>query len=431
LIQILGLRVILRYLWGVTKRLNRLVNADSFDQFGRITLELGWAGSDQIDAAMTASREMGLPLGLVLCNRGQITKNELRSLIQAQSAVRDEELNPVIAIMALTIVGWSGVTLETALMFLGSTLRGASVDSNKLGDLLVAATCISSEGLAAALRFVSATGLPLGLTLVFRQLITRNCLQMALEVQSLLRVDKINREDAIDSMRLSHSKVCPPDAGKNTIELPRKPRLGELLVLAEVISRDDIQMALEVATNNRRRLGDVLTVFSLVKPGSLSAALELQRMLSNGEISLDEAISALSQAHQKGIPIRAAIDSNRGARAAQESKLSLAGFLETVGVLSSRDLKTLRLKALDNSAVLAKLIPPDSVVDEYIMQNAARLKYLVNAQVLTLDSACFVFHHCAQQRLDVDDFLRVSGWYAPVEPGSNVFASHCGNLVVV
>ncbi len=407
-----------------------MVSGSSFDQFGTIALELGWANTDQLDAAMSASREMGLPLGLVLCQRGHITKNELRSLIQAQSAVRDEELNPVLAIMALTLVSWSGVTLETALMFLGTKLSRPDGDSNKLGDLLVASACVSTEGLASALRFVGATSLPLGLTLIFRQLITRNCLQMALEVQSLLRVDKISREDAIDSMRLSHSKVSPPNSDRNTVELPRKPRLGELLVLAEVISRDDIKMALEVANNNRRRLGDILTVFNLVRPASLSAAVELQRMLGNEEISLDEAINALAQAHQKGIPIRAAIDSGRGARAAQESKLSLAGFLETVGALSSRDLKSLRSKALDNSTVLVKLLPPGTDIDDNLLHNAARLKYLVNAKVLNLDSACFVFHHCAQKRLDVDDFLRVSGWYSPVEPGSNVFTSHCGNLVV-
>lgn len=411
-------------------------NAIKFEQLGKLLIELGWVGPNQLNEGLQESRESGIPLGLALVSKKYLTHNELRALVDAQSAVRDRTIEPTIAAMALTLVGWCSVSLPTALLFLGVNSMDQMPKTNKLGNLLVASSCISHQQMAIALRSSKVTFMPLGQTLLLRQFITNSCLSMALQVQELVRKNRLTEQEGIRSLNLTYSRLVSQAQPNSKLTLPLLPelRLGELLVLAEIVSRHDIKQALEAAEINKRRLGEILSVFAVVPASSLTTALELQRMLRRGEVTIDEAISALAQAHSKGIPISQAISNARRNRPLQlpNEKLSVAEFLKAVGAISESDITSIVERSLDNSVILGQLLPRHAgSTDHFTLRVAARLKYLVNAGVLNMDAACFAYHHCVQQRREIDDFLMESGWFQPVEPGSNVYTSGCGNLIVV
>jgi len=406
-------------------------DAQKFEQLGQLVLELGWVGNDQLSEALRKSRTMGIPLGLALISLKFLRRNELNALIEAQSLVRDQALNPILAMMALTLVGWSAVSLQTALMFLG--IKKAEIDAtpNRLGLLLLEANCVNHDQMSAALACSQATGLPVGQTLLLKQMITGSCLKMALEAQELVRKGVLTQEEAVRSLRLTFSHGSSKSSERMTLPLLPELRLGELLVLAEVVSRDDVKQALEVAQANKRRLGEILSIYAVLPASILTAALELQRLMRRGELTIDESITALGLAYRKGVPISDAVANARRTRVNAPKSLSVAHFLKLVGVLTDKDLNLLIESTLDNSKLLSQLLAGEQRVDPAALKAAARLKYLVKSSVLTLDAACFAFNHCMEMNKDVDQFLAESGWLRPVEGENNLFVSMNGHVTVV
>ncbi len=406
-----------------------MTEASPFDQLGRLLMELGWIGFDQLQEGLSYSKSSALPLGMVLVERCRISRNELNAALEAQSSVRDRLLDPIHAIMALTIVGWSSVTFRTALKFLG--LESQKVAHGcKLGHLLIESNCISVLDCNAGLSMAGTIGLPLGQMLLMHQLISLPCLKMALEVQNLVRREVMTWNDAIHALKLTYTK---PDSFAPPITVPMLPelRLGELLVLSNIVSRDDIKMALEIAQSNQRHLGEILSIFALVPATILTVALEIQRMLQRGEVTIDESVSALGQAYHRGVPLVQAIKNCRKHRSSDAKTLTLARFLEILGVMTDTEINEVSDACLDNSNILNKFQNVDRPLDQFAISAAARLNYLIRAAVLTLDAACFVFHHCLENRIQVDEFLKQAGWFQQVEPGSPIYVAHNGTFALV
>ncbi len=146
---------------------------------------------------------------------------------------------------------------------------------------------------------------------------------------------------------------------------------------------------------------------------------------------MDEAIGVVAQTYHHDVPLPQAISNCRRNKAPADKPLTVAKFLQIVGVMDENDISLISESCLDNSAILVKFLEVQKADNLFVINSAARLKYLIKNSVLTLDAACYVFHHCMGQRLDVDVFLKQAGWYQPTEPGSNVFVAHNGVLAIV
>lgn len=413
------------------------MDACKFDKIGQVALELDWVAESQLDEALLLAQEMRVPLGLTLVHHGCLTHNELRALIEGQALVRDGALERSMVVMALTIVGWSAVTLSTALAFLGVDRQGFSgkATGNSLGLLLADARCLAGDQVSASVQASHATGMPLGQILVLRQMISAQCLSAALEAQKLIRSQAMTREAAVRALNLAfggattHGANLFPAVSPTLVPPLRGIRLGEMLVLSEVASRDLIEQALESALINGLPLGEALTVFAAVSQSVLTAALELQRMLRCGEITLDESIFSLARAHASGLPVRVSIEEARRRRMFNLQNPSLAQFLKSVGVIEAEQLQELVERFLDSSSLLSPML--SGRVDQFAVRTAARLTYLVKTGMFVEDAARFIFHYCVSEHVDVDRFLVSAGWYRPVEPGSNIVCAPTGNIAVV
>lgn len=121
-----------------------------------------------LNAATSTAGETGLPIGRVLVMSGFIADKELQAAIQAQSMIKDEQVDLALAISALKIATKKEVSLEEALREEG-WLANKGVRTAKLGELLRNAEIISQEQLDEALKTSQETGLPLGRILVLTQ----------------------------------------------------------------------------------------------------------------------------------------------------------------------------------------------------------------------------------------------------------------------
>ena len=217
---------------------------------------------EELHRLMPLARQTGLPIGRILVQSGVLTESLVRASVMAQSLLRDKLLHFQLAVTALKRASELDITYDAALKELGWHEEYYEI-SNKLGKLLVDAHAVTPDQLAGANEVCFASGLPLGRVLVLRKVIPEVVAYAALSVQVLLREGKITRQEAV--------KVITESAGINTsvqdwLRQDRSAsngrgnavRLGELLILAGIISELDLLSAVEASLNQKIMIGHVL-----------------------------------------------------------------------------------------------------------------------------------------------------------------------------
>ncbi|HNM51296.1 MAG TPA: hypothetical protein PKN86_16385, partial [Candidatus Obscuribacter sp.] len=202
----------------------------------------------QLGEAMRAAQGKKMQIGQMLVMNGLISPRDLQSALEAQSMLRDKSVELTEALRCLKIAYKVGAPFRDILFEYATPKR---TQSSKLGELLVESGLVTYEVLAKAVEQSNTTGLPLGRMLVLHQIISNEVLNAVLDMQVRVRDEMMTRAEAIASLRAmaglapiaEDEKATPPPAKP---EAPRKKglRLGELMVMAGVLTETDVMNAL-------------------------------------------------------------------------------------------------------------------------------------------------------------------------------------------
>jgi len=165
---------------------------------GELLTRAGVLRNQDLNEAISIAKDTGQMIGKVLIMSGFITKEDLAAAVEAQSLIRDELLEAELAILALSTCSREHLLLEQALDQLGFHLENKP--SAKLGELLIASGNISIEHLTKALDEMRESVRPLGSVLVEWDVISRDLLQDALDVQCEIRDGKISKPDGVTKL---------------------------------------------------------------------------------------------------------------------------------------------------------------------------------------------------------------------------------------
>jgi len=260
---------------------------------GDLLLQSGYVTEDQLNQAVPMAMRTGFPVGRILEESGLISPSIVQAAVLAQSLIQDKLLHLKLGMKALKLVGERDITLEEALKQLGWRSEYYEV-ANKLGQLLIDAGAMGEEQLKIAFEVCFATGLPLGRVLVLRKVVPEVVAYTALSAQVFLRDGKITRESALSAIRDAGSK-------KNTIQgsisasktINPNVRLGELLVLAGIVSEVDLVSALETGMSLGSMIGQVLVMAGRISQPVLDNALKLQAEANAHKLTIAEAAEKL------------------------------------------------------------------------------------------------------------------------------------------
>lgn len=280
-------------------------------RIGYLFVKAGLISADQLGEAAKLADVQGTHIGQSLLTLGFVQPQALRAAITAQSLIRDGVIDSLIAGKALTIASKSGVTLEEALKRLGVVER-TDLPTSKLGELLVEARLIEQPVLESAIAKSFATGLPLGRTLVLDGAIGESTLSAVLEVQLRLRDGMLTRSQAIEAISLGADEFIGL-LNQSSVEEPlpepstHKIRLGELFVLAGLLTKADVLAALEMGISCKRPIGEMLVGLGFVSRFMLDAGLNLQQMVDNGFVTAPQAAQCLTYVYPGDKPISQAL----------------------------------------------------------------------------------------------------------------------------
>ena len=272
---------------------------------GDLLKKVGLVSDAQLAQANSISTKTGAPLGSVLVDTGILTLDLSRAALLAHSLVSENVLPAEVAALALKVVFEQGLGFEEALGTLGWRNEYYQV-TNWLGQLLYKAGAVSENGIQAAVEASYASGLPLGRVLVLRKVIPESVAYAALTCQVLVRERKITQEQAVDALRTA---LCTRKSIEEALELEgyqqekqrKSVRLGELLIVAGLVSEIDLLSAVEKGMLDNKPIGQVLLHLNLIDQATLERALSLQQMINTQALTPFEAATVLQDLQNRGL----------------------------------------------------------------------------------------------------------------------------------
>lgn len=278
-------------------------------RLGELLIDMGFLQPKELEDAVAMAQQTRLPLGSVLVMSGHLSDKELRACVLGQSLLKDNVIVRDDMFKVMRIVRERGVSFEEGMQMLEGSVDVSQKETNKLGELLLAAERITQQQLQTALDTVESSGLPLGRVLVLTGAVTEPVLKVGLEVQVGVRDGSISRDEAIGKLKTvsSVSSVTRQSIEMTAPTLDKILRIGEFFEKAGIISDTDMLNALEVALTQQRRVGEVLVQFNLVSEKMVEAALELQHLTRGRQIRPDQAVAALQNMHFNGMSLHQAL----------------------------------------------------------------------------------------------------------------------------
>jgi len=390
----------------------------SSTRLGDLLVQAGILTQMQLSEAMRSAQGKRMQIGQVLVMNGLISPRDLQSALEAQSMLRDKSVELTEALRCLKIAYKVGAPFKDILYEYASPKR---TQSSKLGELLVESGLVSYEVLARAVEQSNITGLPLGRMLVLHQTISNETLNLVLDLQVRVRDEMSTREEAIAALRAQAglSPIVGGSAAASETEKPKAPsrkkglRLGELMVMAGVLTETDVMNALEWGLVNQQTIGKVLISQMLVSQGILDAALELQKLVDKGELTPTRASECLARVHAGGATLEEAVKDVREEQQASAS-LSFESLLTLANVLSEEELDDAFDTSTKSAAVIGKFLVLTGHLDVPTLQATLRCYQLVGKGLIAQDDAVVTLDYCLHQSPDgpikFDDALKQLGW---------------------
>lgn len=393
-------------------------------KLGELLIKAGLLKSNLLKTMVQAATESSLPIGRVLIMSKSISEEALQAAIQAQALIRDKALSEDFVVEALQLAVSEHITLDDAVDRIeakrpntgsypgnpGSQQVNSSASAQRLGDLLLAAELVSKDDLEDAMRTRDETGLPLGRILVLSRLLSEELLASALTAQVFMRDGKISTEQAVEGLRLARKRrvsieVALTDQGLFKPPLRQSIKLGDLLVLAELIMENDLMSALELSLVRQLPVGRIMLQAGIISPQVLECALKLQAMVSQGTLNGLSAAQALRQVAIQRYSLAQALAELGGKDEDQKAGSRLGDILKAAGVVTEKDIKKAVDLSAKNSALVGKMLVAAGVIDEQLLYAGLRCQFLIRDNLLDNEQANVALKRCQQTGKGIDEVI--------------------------
>ncbi len=387
-------------------------NAQNVDyRLGELLVDLGVTSASEITKGLKVAAHTSLPLGKTLVMLDCVPDYVIRSVVEAQSMLRDRLLELGQAKQAVGIVKRKRWTFSDALVSLG--VDAGTTKGTRLGELLRDAGKIDAQQLEMGLAIADYSGLPLGQVLILLNKVTEDKVRLTLALQRELRASNLERNDAVKRLRTADG------ADETATSLPAltvtpaiKIKLGELLAEAEVISNADVDDAMSANRDNHKMLGQILVEKQRISSDLLTAALRLQSLIWSNFISIPKAAAVLREAHRlEAAPDALATDVD-GLLDKEARKISLYDFLRITGYLTREKIRASVERIKEDPRLLAYVMShaknankaessPVEEATELALRDAATLRAIFNEthpEDRPLVDSALVFHQLVQER---------------------------------
>lgn len=269
---------------------------------------------EQLGPILVKSNEYASMVGQVMVLENVISIQGLTSALTAVLMVRSGGLSRDNAVKGLGYACKQSVTLEQSLFELGTFVQPDARDV-RIGELFQMAGLITAEDYAECLEI---------------ELFKSKDFEAVLEERGLASAAHLEAADNLLSS-ISGAVLTPSQASRALFRICRQgqnlyeavtearsigaqsahPRLGEILVAADLVDSAQVERAMSSGTSSSVRLGSALLTAGLISELHLYAALRLQSCLKQGFITSEGVVDVLRHmAAMKGTLDQALVELN-------------------------------------------------------------------------------------------------------------------------
>jgi hypothetical protein len=447
-------------------------------KLGALLVGLEFITQQELIAIMDMANQVGMPLGRALVLSGKITDAELTIALQLHGLMRTSDVSMETAKKTFSLVCYQGMPLLNALQRTGWTPSvNLPKENSQLGTLLLDAKLISEEQVHEAQDTSHKLGLPLGRILTLMGLVSHPMIVRVLDLQSMIRMGRLSHDEAIEYLKndahppelqddskkaykreevdedlqtakfdqpsaesdqpsetastakfdrsVDSSQASVPSSTSKTKPLiaseernKRSIRLGELLILAGILTESDMMNAVELSLTRGEPLGAVLIQLGLITATQLRLALTLQESISSGSLDIQSATDTLFMESGNSLTEKlTAVDSDlapKRSRLAEQNdapKLRIGELLKLCGFVHEEEIQSSIALARDYPSVLGRMLVVNGYIDESTLLAALRCQFMVRNKLITVEQAVSAMQYSRQSKLSFDDALDELGIY--------------------
>ncbi|MBK9143123.1 MAG: hypothetical protein IPM23_11545 [Candidatus Melainabacteria bacterium] len=388
---------------------------------GDLLVRSGLIERSELTHCLAIARQSRLPIGQVLTVNGYVSQEELMAGLRIQALMRERLIAEDEALEALGTVRRDGVALEQALEAGGWKSEYHTFTQN-LGKLLVDAGVVDGKQLEVALGACHSSGLPLARVLVLQGSLSEFVAYAALTAQTLLRDNKIARDQAVGALRLTSMHGDSIEdylefGGLRKIRPDHVLRLGEMLVLSELVTELDLLSAVETGLMEAQPIGHILMNTNDISPLVVDAGLKLQDMIRENKVAPIQAVEILKRVAASGMPVEQIALPGLPRRPdphdlpGEDGKL--LEFVHGLSFLSDADLERIIRELKESGTPAEPYLLERGLVEPHKINAARRCRELVDRGHLTLEQGIFAVHIWLWSGGELDDVLARIGWLAP------------------
>lgn len=379
-------------------------------KLGDLLLKLDLLQEGELSEAVEIAFQISLPLGRALVLSGKLSEADLAVSLKLQSLLRDAVIDLDGAKEALKLIKREKVSVADALEKLNLTKRGeARQTGSKLASLLVDSGLVSPDKMEEALSLSYDSGTAAGRMLVLSGAVSYQALARALELQRMMREGKLSYENAVQQMTAEGRRQLPVERaaeqyGINPNSKFKTVRLGELLMLAGILTENDMLNALETGFSTARNMGDILIELGLISEPLLKQALVLQAEIAAGSKDINIAAAELQSMlnPESSTPSKS-----------KKDEVRLGELLQRTGLIDAEDISKALNLGSKFPALLGKMLVVAGSIDEGTLLAAIRCQFLLRNELISGEDANRVLLYSQRHRISLDDALSELGIEIP------------------
>lgn len=259
----------------------------------------------------------------------------------------------------------------------------------RIGELLVAANVIKPEVLLEALQVAKKSATPLGRVLMGIGELTERDLQTAIEIQSLLREGVISAEFGIRALNVAIKGCIPLEEAFTRLgwKAPQREsmpgsELGELLLEAGAVTRENLEEAMTQSQENNLPLGRCLVLARALPSTLLASALTAQVLLRDGKITKEQAVSGMRAAARKHQTIEVSLQ-EVGAYKPSQANIRVGDLLMSAGLVTEGDKISAIEMGLVQQQPVGQILVQNGMISETMLNESLKLQDMVAKGNLT------------------------------------------------
>lgn len=277
--------------------------------------------------------------------------------------------------------------------------------SIQIGDILTSAKIVAVADLTNASQVAARTGLPAERVLVMLGLVTTETVEAAVRAHLLVRDRVITAEAAAKAIGVVASYRVDLDRALEHIgSAPAKKtvvnQLGEVLVLAQLLSQEQLVEALKTSQHLNLPLGRILVLKNILTEQVVEAALNALILMRDGQIDRAQAILAMKAVGKLNVAIESCLIS-MGVVFNTSDTVLIGELLVQSEMVDKGNLLTALELSLINDQQVGQALIEYGFIDEQNLEAALELQQMVNNKSISMEQAAEALKKVVNDGTDV------------------------------